>query len=70
MLLAPDYIDGVMTQNGRSVTVVCNLAHLYRHGRFGGRTVDPARRPGCREHPGRLASLPTPITSNPPTSAS
>jgi len=36
MLPGPDYIDRVMNQSDRSVTVLRNLAHMYDHGRLGG----------------------------------
>ena len=71
MVPGPDYIDRVMAQSDRSVAVLRNLAHVYDHGRLGGadtcRSCPSTRVSSTRE---RLASLATPITSTPPTSAS
>ncbi|MHB1510823.1 MAG: class I fructose-bisphosphate aldolase [Acidimicrobiales bacterium] len=36
MLPGPDYIDRVMAESDRSVTVLRNLAHMHDHGRLGG----------------------------------
>jgi len=69
MLPGPDYIDRVMTQSDRSVTVLRNLAHMYDHGRLGGsgylsilpvdQGVEHSGRGQFCPQSGRLRSLPS-----------
>lgn len=69
-LPGPDYIDRVMTQSDRSVTVLRNLRTCTTTVASGGvatyRSCPSTRASNTR---GRLASLVTRLTSIPPTSA-